>query len=355
MRLDHLEYLVCPGNGRPLRLSGATVIENRRVRHGELLEPVSGSRYPIVDFIPRFAPRENYADNFGLEWNVHGRTQYDETSGVALSRERFERETGWGRDLGGENVLEIGSGSGRFTRHALETGARVFSCDFSSAVEANYGSNGAHLDLLLVQAGLHELPFRRNFFDKVFCFGVLQHTPDPRKSFFTMLDYLKPGGRVASDIYVKNLGRWLLQPKYWVRPFTCKIAPRALYEAVTRYVNLMWPLATVIRKVPVIGPTLNWKLLVADYSRELPDADEETLKQWAYLDTFDMLSPRYDKPATLRAFRQWHEEAGLLDVEVRYGFNGVEGRAAKAGFAAAMAKATCSAGVPNTANETHAS
>jgi len=351
MRLEHLEYLVCPRNGRPLRLNGAPVIENERVRQGELLEPVSGTRYPIVDFIPRFAPRENYADSFGLEWNMHGRTQYDETSGVALSRERFEKETRWGGDLRGENVLEIGSGSGRFTRHALETGARVFSCDFSNAVQANYRSNGAHPNLLLVQAGLDELPFRRTFFDKVFCFGVLQHTPDPRESFFTMLDYLKPGGKVASDIYVKNLGRWLLQPKYWVRPLTRNMAPQALYKAVTRYVDLMWPIATAIRKVPVIGPILNWKLLIADYSRELPDVGEAVLKQWAYLDTFDMLSPRYDQPPTLRAFRQWHEDAGLLDVDVRPGYNGLEARATKAGFAAAMAGAGYDAGAPKRIDE----
>ncbi len=332
MRLEHLEYLVCPKNKRPLQLSGTPVVEGQRIRHGELLEPVSGARYPIVDFIPRFVPRENYADSFGLEWNAHSRTQYDETSGVALSRERFERETGWGRDLRGENVLEIGSGSGRFTRHALETGARVFSCDLSDAVTANYGSNGAQPNLLLVQAGLDELPFRCNFFDKAFCFGVLQHTPDPRKSFLTILDYVKPGGKLASDIYVKNLGRWLLQPKYWVRPFTRKMAPGALYKAVTRYVDLMWPIAKAVRKVPVIGPTLNWKLLIGDYSRQLPGVGDATLKQWAYLDTFDMLSPRYDQPATLKTFRQWHEDAGLLDVDVHCGYNGLEARATKAGY-----------------------
>ena len=38
--------------------------------------------------LPRFVPRENYASYFGLEWNIHGRTQYDETSGSSLSRER---------------------------------------------------------------------------------------------------------------------------------------------------------------------------------------------------------------------------------------------------------------------------
>jgi hypothetical protein len=45
-------------------------------------------------------------------------------------------------------------------------------------------------------------------------------------------------------------------------------------------------LARIVRKVPVIGPTLNWKLLIADSSRVLPGADDATLKEWAYLETF---------------------------------------------------------------------
>jgi SAM-dependent methyltransferase len=330
MRLQHLDRLVCPKTGRPLSLGRPCVVDNGRVARGELLEPVSGSRYPIVDFIPRFAPRDNYASNFGLEWNAHDRTQYDETSGYSLSRQRFEKETGWGPDLRGETILEVGCGSGRFTQHALETGALVLSCDYSDAVDANYRSNGRHENLLLVQASLYEMPFKRGSFDKAFCFGVLQHTPDPEKSFRAILEFLKPGGRVASDIYVKSIGRWLLQPKYWVRPFTRGIPPTKLYAAVRKYVDRMWPLARMVRRIPGIGSTLNWKLLIADYSGVLPDADDATLKEWAYLDTFDMLSPAYDKPVTLRTFRRWHEESGLTDVEVRYGFNGLEGRGTKA-------------------------
>ncbi len=340
MKLDHLRYLVCPRTGRPLQLDESCVPENGRARQGKLLEPVSGRSYPIVNFIPRFVQQENYASNFGLEWNIHSRTQYDETSGVSLSRERFEKETGWGSDLHGENILEVGSGSGRFTRHALDTGAFVFSYDYSNAVEANYRSNGTRENLLLVQASIYEMPFKRGFFDRAFCFGVLQHTPDPRGSFLAILEHLKPGGKVVSDIYVKNIGRWLLQPKYWIRPFTRRMASQDLYDAVKKYVDAMWPVARIVRKIPVIGPTLNWKLLIADYSKLLPDADGATLREWAYLDTFDMLSPRYDRPATLKAFRQWHEQAGLVDVDVHYGFNGLEGRGTKVGVESSKLAAT---------------
>ena len=68
---------------------------------------------------------------------------------------------------------------------------------------------------------------------------------------------------------------------------------------------------------------LNWRLLIADYSRELP-TDDELLREWAYLDTFDMLSPRFDFPQTKETARRWCHEAGLADVEVSYGYNGIE-------------------------------
>jgi hypothetical protein len=41
------------------------------------------------------------------------------------------------------------------------------------------------------------------------------------------------------------------------------------------------------------------------------------------LDTFDALSPRYDRPQTLEAVRDWVRDAGLADVEVRSGGNGI--------------------------------
>ena len=63
----------------------------------------------------------------------------------------------------------------------------------------------------------------------------------------------------------------------------------------------MWPLSKAIRKIPRVGYSINWRLLVADYS--FAGLNGEVLKEWAYLDTFDMLSPRYDSPQTATTIR----------------------------------------------------
>lgn len=317
----HLHHLCCPECRSDLELDSA-VGANRRVSEGSLRCTSCGAHFPVTRSIPRFVPFENYATSFGLEWILHSRTQYDATSGIPLSEKRFFDETRWPQSLRGDVIIEAGSGSGRFTEHAASTGAMILSFDYSNAVEANYASNGHRENVLIVQADLFKMPFPEGYADRVFCFGVLQHTPDPRRAFLTLPRHLKPGGLLAADVYVRSLRTYVLGTKYWVRPATRRVPPERLYHYTRRYVDVMWPIARRIRRIPKIGKALNWRLLIADYSNEI--VDDETLKQWAYLDTFDMLSPRYDIPQRLSTVKRWCAEAELDDSEVVYGYNGIE-------------------------------
>ncbi len=117
-------------------------------------------------------------------------------------------------------IVEAGGGSGRFTEQAAATGAMVLSLDYSYAVEANYASNSARPNVLIVQADLHHMPFAPGRADKLFCFGVLQHTPDPHRAFLCLHGQLKPGGSLVVDVYKKDLLKWVLGTKYWVRPLS---------------------------------------------------------------------------------------------------------------------------------------
>jgi len=328
MRLEHLKYLRCPKTGAELSLIDE-VMENDRVKEGRLVTK-TGESYDIIKFVPRFVEADNYAENFGFEWKLHNRTQFDGDANHKMSEDRIFDVSGWDRDLSGEILLEAGSGSGRFSEHLLATGAMVVSFDFSQAVEPNYESNGQHKNLLLVQANIYEMPFEKGFFDKVFCFGVLQHTPDPEASFVALTQMLKPGAKITTDIYLKTFKRFYLNTRYWVRPFTRTMESEKLYARCKGYIDFMWPLARIIRKIPKIGEAINWRLLIADYAQQMPDASDATLKEWAYLDTFDMLSPAFDIPASPATFQNWHEQAKLENIHVRLGPNGVVGTANKA-------------------------
>lgn len=323
MRLEHLSLLACPSCSGKLHCARGTASA------GTLLDATLACRacareFPVIGGIPRFVPRENYASGFGLEWTRHARTQYDSYSGLRVSEQRFFTQTGWPRDLRGELILEVGSGSGRFTEQAANTGGTVVSLDYSYAVEANYATNGERANVLIVQADVFAMPFRAGTFDRVFCFGMLQHTPDPAAAFSALPRMLRGGGVLCADIYKATLIRAFLHTKYYVRPFTRRMDPARLYERVCNWVNFMWPAAALIRRLPK-GYAINWRLLVADYSPL--GLEGELLKEWSYLDTFDMLAPRYDRPVRIGTFQRWARRANLQNVSTEYTAHGIVLRA----------------------------
>lgn len=326
LRYEHLEFLLCPQCRGHLALADAEPGRRGRIRGGRLRCERCPAEYPIIEYVPRFVSSEGYAAGFGLQWARHSRTQYDLTSGRSLSRQRFLEETRWPSMMDGETVIEAGCGSGRFTEQALATGAVVMSLDYSRAVDVNYRANGDHDNLLIAQADLLSMPFIES--DRLFCFGVLQHTPDPEAALRALVGHLKPGGELVADIYAKTVARYVLGTKYWVRPLTRRVPPDRLYRLTSRYVDGMWPVARKLHKLGRLGRAINWRLLIADHSDVI--TDDETLREWARLDTFDMLAPRFDKPATVATVDRWCRELGLVSIQVHRGYNGIELRARRA-------------------------
>lgn len=113
---------------------------------------------PFIGGIPRFVPAETYADSFDYQWNIHRKTQLDSYTGLPISRNRLFTVSIWSEHLQGERILEAGSGAGRFTEVLLQTGADVFSFDYSSAVEAKRINNGDIPNLYLFQGDIFNIP-----------------------------------------------------------------------------------------------------------------------------------------------------------------------------------------------------
>lgn len=325
MKEAHIQHLVCPHCHEQLTLKAEEKV-GERVKTGSLLCPSCQKQYPIRNFIPRFVPSENYASSFGYQWKKLGHLQYDSVSGKPITAERFFSTTGWEKDLSGQLILEAGSGGGRFTEVVTQTNAFVISFDYSEAVEINYEYNGHRDNLLIIQADIYQMPFRDAYFDKVFCLGVLQHLPDVEKGFFSLVPKVKMGGQLAIDVYKKSFWRMLFYTKYWLRPFTRKMDKEKLFRLIVKWVNFWWnKVGWISKKFPYGRYIVKNCFFIADY-RGLLDLPDEMLKQWAILDTFDMFSPAYDSPQTLKTVKQWFERGGFCDITVRYGYNGIYGR-----------------------------
>jgi hypothetical protein len=152
-------------------------------------------------------------------------------------------------------------------------------------------------------------------FDRIFCFGVLQHTPDPDASFRSLVPYLKKGGHLAIDVY-RLSWRCLLYGRYFLRPVTKRIPPRQLFPLVRAYVNVLYPSIGLLHKT--IGPkalVFSSVLGLSDY-RSVWDLPEKRLEELALLDTFDALSPAHDHPRSEEQVRRWFEAAGLTEIEI---------------------------------------
>jgi SAM-dependent methyltransferase len=263
-------------------------------------------------------------DSFGVQWNLHQRTQLDSYSGLSITRDRLARASRWPADLRGQRVLEAGSGAGRFTEVLLQTGAEVFTFDTSGAVSANRANHGGHPRVRLFQADLTKMPIAPGRFDKVLCLGVLQHTPDPERSFAALAAQVRAGGDLVIDVYARRLSS-LLHWKYLLRPITRRIRPRTLYAVVSAVVPALVGPTRALRAVG--GAALARMSPIVEYSRL--GVRPALNREWAILDTFDMYAPRYDRPQSLETVRGWFASAGFDQVTVEYGPNGIVGRGRK--------------------------
>jgi 2-polyprenyl-3-methyl-5-hydroxy-6-metoxy-1,4-benzoquinol methylase len=319
MKTELLSLLRCPRTGQRLELltfEGAALPAGATdIRAGWLVSEDGKHRYAVKEGIPRFVPESNYADNFGMQWNKFSNTQLDSHSGHSISADRFWQATGWTpADLEGQWVLDVGCGAGRFAEVALAAGARVVALDYSSAVNACEANLRRHPHLHVVQGDIYSLPFAKGMFKHVYSLGVLQHTPDVAKAFFSLPPMISQGGSLCVDFYRKSWKSALL-PKYWLRPLTKRIPKDRLFAALERIVPALLPISVALGKVPRIGHQLKRVVPVANYVGSLPLSDVQQ-REWSLLDTFDWLSPAYDNPQTPETVRSWLEAAGLTRVEV---------------------------------------
>ena len=305
--MSDLTAFAHPDTGQPLR------------RQGDMLVGANGAEFPVVAGIPRFCEIDNYTASFGRQWNQFQTTQID-GEGIAAnpSAVRLFAETGWkAEELAGLDVLEVGSGAGRFSRVLLEhTRVRLFSIDFSTAVEANWRNNAEFGDgrFHLAQASIYEMPFADDRFDKVLCLGVLQHTPDFEASVKALVRKAKPGGEIVVDFYPVR-GWWTkVHAKYLLRPITRRMSEERLLALIDRHADRLIRLSKGLERLRL--GVLRRFVPIVDIEGTMPAGlTPAQLREWVVLDTFDMFSPRFDQPQRVPAVAKMFERAG---ADVRF-------------------------------------
>jgi SAM-dependent methyltransferase len=106
-------------------------------------------------------------------------------------------------ELEGEQVLEVGCGSGIAAQLFAEAGAIVTAVDLTPwAVETTRARLDAFgLDGEVLEADGEHLPFADDSFDLVFSWGVIHHTSDMDRALGELVRVCRPGGRLVLMVY----------------------------------------------------------------------------------------------------------------------------------------------------------
>lgn len=313
MRTKLFEVLACPKCLGELCCSRVKLKRGDEIIEGELRCIRYGCIFPIENGIPRFVSRDSYASSFGYQWNQFRLEQLDSFNGTTLSENRFYTETNWSKDwMDGKWILDAGCGAGRFLDVASKTGAEVVGIDLSNAVDAAGINLAGRSNVHLVQASIYDLPFRSQSFDGCYCIGVIQHTPNPRKALQSLPRILKAGGDIAVTIYERR--RWTrLYSKYLLRPLTKRLSDEMLLRIISVAMPALFPITNFLFQLPYLGRLFMFTIPVANYVNE-KELSPQQRYNWAILDTFDMLSPKFDHPQTQFEVEQALNGEGITNL-----------------------------------------
>jgi 2-polyprenyl-3-methyl-5-hydroxy-6-metoxy-1,4-benzoquinol methylase len=287
-----------------------------------------GEKYDIFNGIPRFVNNKSYTDNWGIQWNKFRKTQLDSYTKFPLSEDRLRRCLGDEiySSLNKAIVLEAGCGAGRFTEILLANTAKVVSVDMSSAVEANQKNFPQNEQHFIVQSNILKLPFVTQQFDIVICLGVIQGTPSPETTIKALYGHVKPGGWLVLDHYIFSLSYYTQIVKIISRLILRYIEPKKAFETVNLLTEVFLPLHRIAKSSRLWQAIMRRVTPVVSYYYDFPDLSEELQKEWAFLDTHDILTDYYKHFLTLDQMSTILENLGMERIQCWRGGIGIEAR-----------------------------
>jgi SAM-dependent methyltransferase len=204
--------------------SGGTVRPPRK-------QPLNASKEQVRDF-----------------WNAAscGEALYLQTSdrvgyeSQALTRYRLEpaiAELARFETAAGKRVLEIGVGLGADHQRFAEAGADLYGIDLTPRAigHTRRRFDAFGLSSRLAVGDAEKLAFAEGFFDVVYSWGVLHHSPDTPRAINEVFRVLKPGGHARVMIY----HRWsLVGFMLWIRYALFNLRPwTSLSRVYARYLE----------------------------------------------------------------------------------------------------------------------
>lgn len=357
MNHNLLDIICCPNCNKKLQVK---IFEEKKneIFSGVLICECCRSKFQIINYIPRLIKNYNYSKSWGTLWKetvsyvrdsytgvpfyynvIHGKYNEDNLGEEKTSPFGFN----WPTKLSGENILEIGPGTGNCTEHLLKTGANIFSVDMSDAIDTFTEDMLTHPRINVIQADINSKLFSDIGFDKIWFFQVLQHTPSPSDTLKNIYKLLRKGGELAVTSYAGKYNPWYYR-------FTKRINDRLMW----RFISLSCPIMVRIKywlmkffksiklnfmknfTSKVLDPfdprNIYYKTLEGEF-KDWPygmvwekTKSKKILMKLAILNTFDRITPNYTNSASHGTIEKWLKEAGFYEINI-WGKSGVRAKA----------------------------
>lgn len=214
MKKQLLNILLCPKCQSHFKLVNENIVNNE-VKDGTLTCIKNNHSFEIYNYIPRLVYGYNYSDSWGLLWKETAHITMDSFTGIpfyknALHGKWDERTSNnnnsvfgfnWPMKMPNVKILDVGPGTGCHTEHLIKTEAEIVSIDHSDAVDTFTEDMLLAPNINVIQADINSFPIKKNYFDRIWCFQVLQHTPKPLETLKILHKYLKANGLLSVTSY----------------------------------------------------------------------------------------------------------------------------------------------------------
>ncbi len=260
--------------------------------------------------------QNSYHDNWALQWNEFSEVQLDSFNKTTLSLDRLLLQSNVGKVFfKNKRVLEVGSGNGRFTEILLSLGASVVTVDYTSAIDANLKNNISKGNVIFLQADLFQLPIKKNSFDIVICYGVIQHTGNNEKAINELMKYNNEEGIISIDTYSNEL-KYYNPFIYLIRPFFSKLKKthKQKLKIVERFINFIFPLQLwILKKLHNKKGLFKYLRFIINRSPNsvyginlyLDNKISKNLAyKWSIMDTFDAWAGKHDDPISKKKWKE---------------------------------------------------
>jgi len=232
MKSEIIKFLACPICSKELK--PVSFEEDEEMKNGVLVCSSCKIVYPVYDYVPRLFvfPLPEYSEfknkwkdklkkigcefangtpekgeqfiqrSFSIQWLEKDYDDYIWGFDPARLRAHVLKQIGFKeKEFAGKIAVDIGCGNGSITNLFFQFGAEAIGLDLSYSVIKSAQHFRKNKKIHFVQASLFHPPFKKKIFDIVYSTGVLHHTYDTRKAFFSIVGLCKNKGRVYIWLY----------------------------------------------------------------------------------------------------------------------------------------------------------